>query len=126
MSMAGETDIPLFTYSFFDAPFWDKPDQWLAHSSLMYVGKVTTPTMLMTGELDRRTPIPQSEEYFAALKVRHVPAVVVRVSRGVPRHWLETFELHADAALHDELVPEVERTAEPAGDGNGEQLGRRR
>ncbi len=78
MSMAGETDIPLFTYSFFDAPFWDKPDQWLAHSSLMYVGKVTTPTMLMTGELDRRTPIPQSEEYFAALKVRHVPTVLLR------------------------------------------------
>ena len=80
MSMAGETDIPLFTYSFFDAPFWDKPDQWLAHSSLMYVGKVTTPTLLMTGELDRRTPIPQSEEYFAALKVRHVPAVLLRFS----------------------------------------------
>ena len=78
MSMAGETDIPLFTYSFFDAPFWDKPDQWLAHSSLMYVGKVTTPTLLMTGELDRRTPIPQSEEYFAALKVRHVPTVLLR------------------------------------------------
>jgi dipeptidyl aminopeptidase/acylaminoacyl peptidase len=78
MSMAGETDIPLFTYSFFDAPFWDKPEQWLAHSSLMYVGKVTTPTLLMTGELDRRTPIPQSEEYFAALKVRHVPAVLLR------------------------------------------------
>ncbi len=80
MSMAGETDIPLFTYSFFDAPFWDKPDQWLAHSSLMYVGKVTTPTLLMTGELDRRTPIPQSEEYFAALKVRHVPSVLLRFS----------------------------------------------
>ena len=78
VSMAGETDIPLFTYSFFDAPFWDKPEQWLAHSSLMYVGKVTTPTLLMTGELDRRTPIPQSEEYFAALKVRHVPTVLLR------------------------------------------------
>jgi dipeptidyl aminopeptidase/acylaminoacyl peptidase len=78
ISMAGETDIPLFTYSFFDAPFWDKPDSWLAHSSLMYVGKVTTPTLLMTGELDRRTPIPQSEEYFAALKMRHVPTVLLR------------------------------------------------
>ena len=76
--MAGETDIPLFTYSFFDAPFWEKPDSWLAHSSLMYVGKVTTPTLLMTGELDRRTPIPQSEEYFAALRMRKVPALLLR------------------------------------------------
>ncbi|HWZ27583.1 MAG TPA: S9 family peptidase, partial [Gemmatimonadales bacterium] len=29
MSMAGVTDIPLFTYSFFYQPFWEKPDAWL-------------------------------------------------------------------------------------------------
>ncbi len=38
MSMAGDTDIPLFTYSFFDKPFWEDPKPWLEHSSLMYVG----------------------------------------------------------------------------------------
>src|SRR3989442_468362 len=65
IGMAGQTDIPLFTFSFFRQAFWDKPDEWLAHSSLMYVGRVTTPTLLMTGELDRRTPIPQTEEYYA-------------------------------------------------------------
>ena len=78
ISMAGQTDIPLFTYSFFHQPFWEKPDEWLAHSSLMYAGRVTTPTLLMTGELDRRTPIPQTEEYFAALKMRRVPTVMLR------------------------------------------------
>jgi dipeptidyl aminopeptidase/acylaminoacyl peptidase len=78
ISMAGQTDVPLFTYSFFHQPFWDKPDEWLAHSSLMQVGHVTTPTLLMTGELDRRTPIPQTEEYYAALKVRGVPTVMLR------------------------------------------------
>src|SRR5439155_6017589 len=72
------TDIPLFTFSFFRQAFWDKPDDWLAHSSLMYVGRVTTPTLLMTGELDRRTPIPQTEEYYAALKIRNVPTVMLR------------------------------------------------
>ena len=80
IAMAGETDVPLFTDSFFHQPFWEKPDEWLAHSSLMYVGRVTTPTLLMTGELDRRTPIPQTEEYYAALKMRHVPAVMLRFS----------------------------------------------
>ncbi len=80
IAMAGQTDIPLFTYSFFHQPFWEKPDEWLAHSSLMYVGHVTTPTLLMTGELDRRTPIPQTEEYYAALKMRHVPTVMLRFS----------------------------------------------
>ena len=44
----------------------------------MYVGNVTTPTVVMTGELDRRTPIPQSEEYYAALKMRGVPAALLR------------------------------------------------
>ncbi len=74
ISMAGHTDIPLFTYSFFKKPFWEDPSDWLAHSSVMTVGKVTTPTLLMTGVLDRRTPMPQTEEYYAALKVKGVPA----------------------------------------------------
>jgi dipeptidyl aminopeptidase/acylaminoacyl peptidase len=78
LSMAGHTDIPLFTYSFFPKPFWDDPQPWLQHSSLMYVGNVTTPTLLMTGMLDRRTPMPQTEEYYAALKVRGVPAALLQ------------------------------------------------
>ena len=78
LSMAGHTDIPLFTYSFFDKPFWEDPAQWLSHSSLMSVGNVTTPTLLMTGVLDRRTPMPQTEEYYAALKIRGVPTTLLQ------------------------------------------------
>ena len=44
----------------------------------MYVGNVTTPTIVMTGELDLRTPMPQSEEYYAALKSRGVPTALFR------------------------------------------------
>jgi dipeptidyl aminopeptidase/acylaminoacyl peptidase len=78
MSFAGQTDVPLFTYNFFDKPFWEAPEQWLKQSPLMYVGNVTTPTVIMTGELDLRTPMPQSEEYYAALKMRGVPAALLR------------------------------------------------
>src|SRR5438309_6316571 len=78
ISMAGQSDIPASTFSFFRPAFWDKREDWLAHSSLMYAGRVTTPTLLMTGELDRRTPIPQTEEYYAALKLRGVPTVMLR------------------------------------------------
>ena len=78
MSMAGQTDVPLFTYGFFDAPFWEKPEQWIKQSSLAYVGNVKTPTLLMTGELDLRTPIPQTEEYYSALKMLKVPVVMLR------------------------------------------------
>jgi dipeptidyl aminopeptidase/acylaminoacyl peptidase len=96
MSMAGHTDIPLFTYSFFDKPFWEDPKPWLEHSSLMYVGNVTTPTMLMTGVLDRRTPMPQTEEYFSALKVRGVPARLLQFegeyhgTGSRPSNWMRT------------------------------------
>jgi dipeptidyl aminopeptidase/acylaminoacyl peptidase len=78
MSMAGQTDIPLFSQNFFDKPFWEEPAQWLEQSPLMYVGKVTTPTIVMTGELDLRTPMPQSEEYYTALKTRGVPTALLR------------------------------------------------
>lgn len=78
LSMAGTTDIPGFTYSFFQKPFWEDPTDWLHHSSLMHVGKVTTPTAVMTGEQDMRTPMAQSEEYYAALKMRGVPARLLR------------------------------------------------
>ena len=78
LSMAGTTDIPNFTFSFFDEPFWEDPTEWLAHSSLMHVGKVTTPVAVMTGEQDLRTPMAQSEEYYAALKMRGIPARLLR------------------------------------------------
>jgi dipeptidyl aminopeptidase/acylaminoacyl peptidase len=78
LSFAGQTDVPLFTYNFFDKPFWEAPEQWLKQSPLMYVGNVTTPTVVMTGELDRRTPMPQSEEYYTALKMRGVPSALLR------------------------------------------------
>lgn len=78
MSMFGQTDIPFFTMSFFQKPFWEDPTRWLEQSSIMHVGKVTTPTLLMTGEADLRTPIAQTEEYFAALKYRGVPVRMLR------------------------------------------------
>ncbi len=78
MSFAGQTDIPNFVFSFFDKPFWEDPDSWLKTSSLMYVGNVTTPTLVMTGEEDLRTPMAQSEEWYAALKMRGIPTKLMR------------------------------------------------
>lgn len=78
LSFLGTSDVPYFTHSFFQEPFWKNPQRWLEQSSLMYVGNVTTPTAVMTGELDLRTPMPQSEEYYAALKLRGVETVLLR------------------------------------------------
>src|SRR2546429_8547730 len=70
ISMAGQTDIPLFTYSFFHQAFWDKPDEWLAPSALMQVGHVTTPPLLVTGEPGPRPPNPPTGGVFTGLEVR--------------------------------------------------------
>jgi dipeptidyl aminopeptidase/acylaminoacyl peptidase len=96
ISMAGTSDVPLFTFQFFDKPFWEDPKSWLEHSTLMHVGKVKTPTLLMTGELDLRTPMPQSEEYYVALKMRGIPAALLRFegeyhgTSSRPSNWLRT------------------------------------
>ena len=78
MSFAGTADIVQWAYHRFDGYFWDDPTKWLEHSPLMHVGKVKTPVLLMTGELDLRTPMSQTEEYYAALKILGVPAVMLR------------------------------------------------
>jgi dipeptidyl aminopeptidase/acylaminoacyl peptidase len=78
LSFMGHTDIPLFTANFFDVPFWEQPERWLKQSPLMYVGNVKTPTLLMTGVLDMRTPMPQTEEFYTALKMRGVPTKLLR------------------------------------------------
>ncbi len=43
------------------------------------MGNVTTPTMLLTGELDLRTPMSESEQYFQALKLQNVETSLVRI-----------------------------------------------
>jgi dipeptidyl aminopeptidase/acylaminoacyl peptidase len=78
LSMAGTTDIPYFSFSFFQKPFWEDATDWLHHSTLMYVDKVKTPTVIITGEQDMRTPMAQSEEYYTALKILGVPAKLLR------------------------------------------------
>jgi dipeptidyl aminopeptidase/acylaminoacyl peptidase len=104
LSFVGTTDGTGWYRNFASLP-WEDPSEHLQRSPLMYVGNVTTPTMLMTGELDRRTPMPQTEEYYQALRYLEVPTAMVRMqnswhSRGSPpstfmrvqlylRNWFE-------------------------------------
>jgi dipeptidyl aminopeptidase/acylaminoacyl peptidase len=78
LSFAGTTDITEWGYHRYRPLPWEDPKPWLEHSPLMHVGKVTTPTLLMTGELDLRTPMGQTEEYFQALNAVGVEAVLLR------------------------------------------------
>ena len=62
----------------------------------MYVGHVKTPTLLMTGVLDLRTPMPQTEEFYRALKNRDIPTVMIRMNdeyhgtSSIPSNFLRT------------------------------------
>jgi len=70
---------PMFTDYWFPAPPWEAPDHYWARSPLSLVGNVSTPTMLLTGEEDWRTPISETEQYYQALKLRKVDTAMVRV-----------------------------------------------
>ena len=67
-----------YKYWFPNKP-WEDPSSYIKRSPLSYVGNVTTPTMLLTGEEDYRTPIAESEQFYAALKLENVETAMVRI-----------------------------------------------
>ncbi|MCX6550095.1 MAG: S9 family peptidase [Acidobacteria bacterium] len=73
---ADETSF--FSRYWFAAPPWERPEEYIRRSPLSYVGKVKTPTMLLVGEQDFRTPISEAEQFYTALKLRDVDTALVR------------------------------------------------
>ncbi len=69
---------PYLIRYWFTAMPWEDPEQYLERSPLMLVENVNTPTMVLTGEEDYRTPMSESEQYYNALKLREVEAALVR------------------------------------------------
>ena len=80
-------------YWFADMP-WENPEAYWARSPLSLVGNVTTPTALLTGEQDHRTPIAESEQYYQALRLRQIDSALIRIpeaSHGIagrPSHLI--------------------------------------
>jgi acylaminoacyl-peptidase len=58
---------------------WDNVEHYEKRSLLSVVKKVKTPTMVLTGEADYRTPMSDSEQYYQALKILGIESVLVRV-----------------------------------------------
>ncbi len=81
-------------YWFPDTP-WNAPEHYMERSSISLVGNVTTPTLLITGEADHRTPMSETEQFYKALKLRDVEAALVKVpgeSHGIhgrPSHFMQ-------------------------------------
>jgi dipeptidyl aminopeptidase/acylaminoacyl peptidase len=77
-SFVGTTDGASWYYQFQKRP-WEDPMEFAVRSPLHYVANVKTPTMVMTGEADLRTPIGQSEEFYRALKMLKKETLLVRM-----------------------------------------------
>src|SRR5579872_1337927 len=74
------TDIVTYVpkYWFGKLP-WEDPEGYWKHSPLALVGNVTTPTLVVVGTEDYRTPVSDSEQYYEALQLRGVPTALVKV-----------------------------------------------
>lgn len=79
-SWALYADMSAFaTRYWFDKKPWEDQEKYMKHSPISLIGNVTTPTMLLTGEADLRTPIHESEQYYQALKLQGVETAMVRI-----------------------------------------------
>jgi acylaminoacyl-peptidase len=89
---------PFYSMYWFAKMPWEDPEAYWARSPLSLVGNVSTPTALLTGEQDFRTPIGQSEQYYEALKIRKIDTALIRVPEAT----------HGIAARPSHLIAKVD------------------
>jgi dipeptidyl aminopeptidase/acylaminoacyl peptidase len=58
---------------------WEDPMGYWQRSPLSLVGNVKTPTLVVVGSEDYRTPVSEAEQYYEALQLRGVPTALVKV-----------------------------------------------
>jgi acylaminoacyl-peptidase len=98
-SFALTSDITHFASRYwFPAMPWEDPVGYWERSPLSLVGNVSTPTALLTGEDDFRTPMPESEQFYQALKLRKVDTALIRIPEAS----------HGIAARPSQLVAKVD------------------
>lgn len=80
MTMALAADIGQFVRRhWIRADPWKDPAAYLDFSPIMLIDNVTTPTLLMVGEEDYRTPTWEAEQFYTALKMKGVDTALIRV-----------------------------------------------
>jgi dipeptidyl aminopeptidase/acylaminoacyl peptidase len=70
---------PFTSRYWFDKKPWEDPMSYWNRSPLSLVGNVKTPTLVVVGSEDYRTPVSEAEQYYAALQIRGVPTALVKV-----------------------------------------------
>lgn len=82
VSMWGSSDIHLWPNTYFPGNAWDDVQRNWDMSPLQFMGRVTTPTLLIHSEGDLRCNVAESEQVHAALSQRGVPVRFVRYPRN--------------------------------------------
>jgi dipeptidyl aminopeptidase/acylaminoacyl peptidase len=74
------TDVPTYMPKYwFEKLPWEDPESYWKFSPLSLVGSVKTPTLVVVGDQDFRTPVSDSEQYYQALQLKGVPTGLVKV-----------------------------------------------
>jgi dipeptidyl aminopeptidase/acylaminoacyl peptidase len=94
------TDETAWAFGVYQTPFWQNPSAWLEHSLILRADRISTPTLLMTGEADWRTPMNQTEQLYAALKLINRTATRLIRMPGVSHGWGDDFITFARLQLY--------------------------
>ena len=79
-SFALTSDVTPYYYRYWFSKFpWEDPTGYWARSPLSLVGNVKTPTLVVVGTMDFRTPDSEAEQYYTALQLRGIPTALVKV-----------------------------------------------
>jgi len=79
-SMALTSDgVPFFGRYWMGSQPWENYQSYWSRSPLSLVGNVNTPTLVVVGSDDYRTPASEAEQFYAALKLKEVPTAFVKV-----------------------------------------------
>jgi dipeptidyl aminopeptidase/acylaminoacyl peptidase len=101
---------------------WEDPQGYWARSPLSLVGNVKTPTLVVVGSEDYRTPDSEAEQYYEALQLRGIPTAFVKVpgaSHGgiAARPSQAAAKASAILAWFDRYRTDKPKPAEVAGNG---------
>lgn len=96
----GTSDAYKLAEDDFDATPWEDPERYREHSPVTYAHEVETPTLLVHGEDDYRTPIAMAEQFYRVLCKQGVDSRFVRYPReghelsrsGEPAHVVDRLE----------------------------------
>jgi len=58
---------------------WDNPMGYWEYSPLSVVGDIETPTMVMVGTADLRTPLSEAKQLYHALILRRIDTALVEI-----------------------------------------------